>query len=91
MYQRIYETEDVIVDYYNDGKPVFRISLFEDGHWTGEHFVDVPEGKVYEKPELRTCYCPICDKHFEVRSNDSGGSCPDCGHHVVLHRLEESE
>jgi DNA-directed RNA polymerase subunit RPC12/RpoP len=40
-------------------------------------------------PELRTCYCPICDKHFEVRSNDSMGDCPDCGHHVVLHRLEE--
>ena len=39
--------------------------------------------------ELRTCYCPICDKHFEVRSNDSMGSCPDCGHHVVLHREGE--
>ena len=38
--------------------------------------------------EVRTCYCPICDKHFEVRSNDSGGSCPDCGHHVVLHKAE---
>ena len=38
--------------------------------------------------ELRTCYCPICDKHFEVRSNDSMGNCPNCGHHVVLHRVE---
>lgn len=38
--------------------------------------------------ELRTCYCPICDKHFEVRSNDSMGDCPDCGHHVVLHMPE---
>ena len=37
--------------------------------------------------ELRTCYCPICDKHFEVRSNDSMGNCPDCGHHVVLHKV----
>lgn len=36
--------------------------------------------------ELRTCYCPMCDKHFEIRSNDSMGNCPDCGHHVVLHR-----
>lgn len=44
-----------------------------------------------ETLEIRTCYCPICDKHFEVRSNDSMGNCPDCGHHVVLHRLEESE
>lgn len=41
--------------------------------------------------ELRTCYCPICDKHFEVRSNDSMGNCPDCGHHVVLHGLEVAE
>jgi DNA-directed RNA polymerase subunit RPC12/RpoP len=41
--------------------------------------------------ELRTCYCPICDKHFEVRSNDSMGNCPDCGHHVVLHREGEDD
>lgn len=41
--------------------------------------------------ELRTCYCPICDKHFEIHSNDSGGSCPDCGHHVVLHKVEVAE
>ena len=38
--------------------------------------------------ELRTCYCPLCDKHFKVRSNASSGNCPDCGHHVVL-RCEE--
>lgn len=41
--------------------------------------------------ELRTCYCPLCDKHFEVRSNDSMGDCPDCGHHVVLHRKEVAD
>jgi DNA-directed RNA polymerase subunit RPC12/RpoP len=41
--------------------------------------------------ELRTCYCPICDKHFKVRSNDSGGSCPDCGHHVVLLREDDND
>ncbi len=40
---------------------------------------------------LRTCYCPLCDKHFEVRSNDSSGNCPDCGHHVVLREVEVSE
>ena len=39
-----------------------------------------------EPPEIRTCYCPICHKHFSVRSNDSMGSCPDCGHDVVLWR-----
>lgn len=41
-----------------------------------------------ETLELRTCYCPMCDKHFRVRSNASSGNCPDCGHHVVL-RCEE--
>lgn len=44
--------------------------------------------EAFERLELRTCYCPLCDKHFEVRSNESHGSCPDCGHHVVL-RIEE--
>ena len=44
-----------------------------------------------EEPELRTCYCPLCDKHFEVRSNDSSGDCPDCGHHVVLNKVEVEE
>lgn len=39
--------------------------------------------------ELRTGYCPLCDKHFEIRSNESHGHCPDCGHHVVL-RIEEA-
>lgn len=39
--------------------------------------------------ELRTGYCPLCDKHFRVWSNDSHGHCPDCGHHVVL-RIEEA-
>ena len=43
-----------------------------------------------EDLELRTCYCPLCDKHFEVRSNDSMGDCPDCGHHVVLRIVEVS-
>lgn len=49
MYKRIYETDDIIVDYYDDGKPMIRISMFEDGHWVDEHFVEVPEGKVYEE------------------------------------------
>lgn len=39
---------------------------------------------------IKTCYCPVCDKHFRIRSNESSGSCPDCGHHVVLCE-EESE
>lgn len=44
-----------------------------------------------EDLEVRTCYCPICDKHFEIHSNDSMGSCPVCGHHVVLHLKEEAK
>lgn len=52
---------------------------------------DLTGAHMDEKLEIRTAYCPICDKHFRVRSNDSSGSCPDCGHHVVLHRLEESD
>lgn len=39
--------------------------------------------------ELRTCYCPLCDKHFVIHSNESGGNCPDCGHHVALHKEDE--
>lgn len=41
--------------------------------------------------ELRTCYCPLCDKHFRVRSNDSHGYCPDCGRHAVLFEEEVAE
>lgn len=39
--------------------------------------------------ELRTCYCPLCDKHFGILSDDSMGNCPECGHHVVLHGKED--
>lgn len=41
--------------------------------------------------ELRTCYCPLCDKHFRIRSNKSSGHCPDCGHHVVLREVEVAD
>ena len=87
----IYNADEIMVD-YRDG--MLRISQFADGHWVDEHFVELtPDlmGKKYESPELRTCYCPICDKHFEVRSNDSMGNCPDCGHHVVLHGVEVAD
>ena len=48
------------------------------------------DSKYRTAAELRTCYCPVCDKHFKVRSNDSAGNCPDCGHRVVL-RVKEGE
>lgn len=41
--------------------------------------------------ELRTGYCPLCDKDIKVRSNDSMGHCPDCGHDVVLHIEGETD
>ena len=43
----------------------------------------------FGRVQWRTCYCPICDKHFGIVSNDSMGNCPECGHHVVLHRKED--
>lgn len=43
MYKRIYDSDEIVVDYYNDGKPMVRVSVFEDGHWTDEHFVELPE------------------------------------------------
>lgn len=52
------------------------------------HYEDSPACDKYDPLEIRTCYCPICDNHFEIRSNDSQGNCPACGHHVVLHGLE---
>lgn len=41
MYKRIYDSDEIVVDYHNDGKPMIRVSVFdEDGHWTGEHFLE---------------------------------------------------
>lgn len=37
-----------------------------------------------EDSELRTCYCPTCDRHFKIRPTDSGGNCPDCGRRVEV-------
>lgn len=42
MYKRIYDSEEIVVDYYNDGKPMIRVSVFEDYHWKDEHFVEIP-------------------------------------------------
>lgn len=35
--------------------------------------------------KIKSGYCPICDKSINVCSNDIMCSCPDCGHHIMLH------
>ena len=35
--------------------------------------------------EIKSGYCPICDKEIIVCSSDIMCNCPDCGHHIVLH------
>jgi hypothetical protein len=40
MYKRIYDSDEIMVDH--DGQKL-RVSVFDDGHWVGEHFVELPE------------------------------------------------
>jgi hypothetical protein len=42
MYKRIYDSEEIMVDYFNDGNPMIRISQFKNNHFRDEHFVDLP-------------------------------------------------
>ena len=37
----------------------------------------------------KTGYCPLCDKEYEFDTVDHFGNCPDCGHHLALHEIEE--
>lgn len=89
-YERL-EKLDYDYNPVKDGTPWYKA----DAVWAC--IEDIPDGHrefgahMDEGLELRTCYCPICDKHFEVRSNDSMGHCPDCGHHVVLHIEGETD
>lgn len=59
-------------------------------NWYGEDYCSYG-AHMDEEQELRTCYCPVCDKHFEVRSNASYGNCRECGHHVALHIKEVAD
>ena len=34
--------------------------------------------------ELKTGYCPICDKDIDIRTDLSMANCPECGHHLVM-------
>lgn len=39
--------------------------------------------------DIRTVYCPICDKHMYVESGVSTTHCPICNHHLNTHRLDK--
>lgn len=41
--------------------------------------------------ELKTGYCPNCDKTIEIHSDSSMCSCPVCGHHIVLHGANKED
>ena len=44
-----------------------------------------------EKLELKTGYCPICDRVVRVLTNVSATKCSICGHHISLHREETKD
>lgn len=73
MYKRIYDSEEIVVDYYNDGKPMIRVSQFEDYHWQDEHFVELPE-------EVE----PVIRAHW-----DSQNRCSNCCVPAISHDIDE--
>lgn len=70
MYKRIYDSDEIMVD--QDGRKL-RISVFEDGHWVGEHFVELPELE------------PVVHAHWVIERWGSGYikrcNCSNCGNH----------
>lgn len=89
----IVEVEPVVyAQWFEDEDGLFKNIVYCSACKCGDSTVRSPRCRycgAHMVEEIRTCYCPLCDKHFSVRSNDSMGSCPDCGHHVVLHREGE--
>lgn len=39
--------------------------------------------------DIRTVYCPVCDKHMYVEPGVSTTHCPICNHHLNTHRLDK--
>lgn len=39
--------------------------------------------------DIRTVYCPICDKHMYVEPGISTTHCPICNHHLNTHHLDK--
>ena len=84
MYKRIYDSDEIMVDL--DGREL-RISVFEDGHWVDEHFVELPELEpvvhahwIWIEDELHECSACggwECFADCHVRNY-----CPQCGAHM---------
>lgn len=76
-YKRIYDSDEIMVDY--DGQKL-RISVFEDGHWVGEHFVELPE----LEPVVHAHWVPDegCGSPYGVLVISS---CSNCGGQVSHH------
>ena len=85
-YMKILHEDEVEVDYYNDGKPVIRVSIFRDYHFRDEYFCDIP---VVTATLNYPCFgrykdfgkCSRCKKSFKSRiSPDKEYEyCPFCG------------
>ena len=39
--------------------------------------------------DIKTVYCPICDKHMYVETNTTIGHCPICNHHINPQHLDK--
>ena len=89
-YMKILCEDEVEVDYYNDGKPVIRVSVFRDYHFRDEYFCDIPV------PTAELTYpclgrykdygkCGKCRQTFKSKISDSKefGFCPFCGSKLV--------
>lgn len=84
MYKRIYDSDEIVVDL--DGQKL-RVSVFEDGHWVGEHFMELPElepvvrahwGKFKHPSGTHGIRCSHCKTVNGRRSK----RCPHCGAHM---------
>lgn len=78
MYKRIYDSEEIVVDYYNDGKPMIRVSQFKDYHWQDEHFVELPEEF---EPVVHAHWVRLTPDQKLSPFSDRTHSCSKCGKH----------
>ena len=89
-HMKILQEDEVEVDYYNDGKPMIRVSIFRDYHFRDEYFCDIPV------PTAELTYpclgryknygkCGKCMNVFKSKISDSKefGFCPFCGSKLV--------
>lgn len=95
MYKRIYDSEEIVVDYYNDGKPMVRVSQFKDGHFLDEHFVEIPvETARWEWERMGVEWGIVCsscgtgwwmsDADNMVQLAQAHKYCPKCGKPMVF-------